>query len=429
MVAHLIQDIGLNKGEKVICAVSGGVDSMVLMDALIKAGIDVIVAHVDHQLRPESHDETLWLKDQMSQRNIRFFSEKIEIDKAKNVQNQGHWKRLAFYQKLANKVHTYKIFLGHHLNDQLEHFLMKIIRGDQPFSWSGMKDVRRYHNLMLYRPFLKLPKQVLIDYAQSHQIDYLEDPSNQSTHYFRNQIRHLFVPKILEKDPDFLRVFPGLLEQCEKAFKVDFKMHHHHGFFYLDETFYDQQKPIHQHFILQSLCEAAGLTSQISEKHFAMIHARLMKDKTAVKFQIKPGLNLIRQYQMLGAYQPRKINALNFEVEKFGTYALNNTRQIIITDEKIRHPYINKIELCYNENTFPLRIRYPLKGDVMRFSYGHKSLKKIFSEHKIPLPLRQCSIIVESKNEMLGILSLNLQAPQSCLTQKIYIYEVLNATQ
>lgn len=428
MIAESISKMGLDKGQKVICAVSGGVDSMVLMDALQKHGFEVVVAHVNHQLRPESYNDSLWLENQAKIRNLTFELELIEMDTRKNIQHQAHIKRLEFYEKVALKHKTKFVFLAHHLNDQLEHFLMKLLRGDQPFSWSGMDNIRSFLNFNIYRPFLNIPKAQLIDYAHHHNITFMEDTSNQSLKYFRNQIRHLVIPRIIKRNPDFFKVFPSLIQSFNKAFKFNFSIYQNQGFYYVDEAFYQLQKPMHQHYILQSLIQAQQSSSYLSEKHFEMISNRLLKDTSSVSFKISNEITLIRQYQMVGTYTHLTQIHDPLVFHHPGAYALNGQREIIITPEKIRHPYINKIELCYNENTFPLRIRVPFQGDVMRFSYGHKSLKKIFSEQKIPTPLRRLVYLVETQDGILGILSLSLQSDFSKSSKKIYLYEVLNAT-
>jgi len=427
MIAQSIQNIGLSKGQKVICAVSGGVDSMVLMDALQKEGLNIVVAHVNHHLRPESDSEASWVQNVATQRNLDFELGHIHLNQNQNTQHQAHWDRLKFYQHLTDKHKTSIVFLAHHLNDQLEQFLMKLIRGDQPFSWTGMEGVRSFLNLNLYRPFLHIPKQDLVDYAKIHKVQYLEDASNKDLKYFRNRVRHLLVPKLIEEQPDILTVIPSLLDSFKKAFKIDFNLYKNQNFYYVDEHFYHRQKPIHQYFILQSLMQANQVSYHLSEKQFNMISTRLSKDQTPVNFKMTEGVSLIRQYQMIGAYQERNLDSFHLSIKNPGTYPLKNQHHVIVSLEKIRRPFINQIELCYNENTFPMHIRFPNQGDVMRFDYGHKELKKIFSDHQIPKPLRPYLYVVENAQGIAGILSLSLYPKSQNGSKKIYIYEVLNA--
>jgi len=426
MIAHSIQKLSLAKGQKVICAVSGGVDSMVLLDALQNHGFNVIVAHINHQLRPESKDEALWLENEVKKRRLTFEKAILNLDRQKNIQNQGHWKRLNFYQELALKHDTTFVFLAHHLNDQLEHFLMKLIRGDQPYAWSGMKRIRSFFNLTLYRPFLDIPKTSIIDYAKQNSIPYIEDSSNQTLKYFRNQIRHLLIPRLIEENPNILKSTPLLLELFDKTFKLDFKIYHNQGFSYIDGGFFKTQSRIHQDYILHSLLHTLKPSIYFTEKQLEMMHKRLSKDESSVRFKITGSTYLIRQYQMLGVYDTSAFKDCLIELNQVGTYPLDADRHIIVSLEKIRRPHLNQLELCYNKITFPITIRNPIEGDIMRFPYGHKRVSKILSDYKIPSPLRHSSLLVETKEGVQGILTLGVHNQSPCTSQKIYIYEVMN---
>lgn len=426
MIVESIQNFGLEKGQKVICAVSGGVDSMVLLDALSKTGLEVIVAHFNHQVRSESKDEALWLEKETQARGLVFEIKKLELDLNKNMHHQAHWKRLEFYLALSKKHQTDIVFLAHHLNDQLEQFLMKLIRGDQPYAWSGMKKIRSFLTLKLYRPFLDIPKSSLIKYANQKGLGYLEDPSNQSLKYFRNQIRHLLVPKLLQENPYILGDLPKLFKLFDKAFKCEVHIYHKMGFYYIDERYFHLQKPIHQAYILHILSKRIHHHSHFTQKHIEMILRRLSKDRSSVRFEISKGMYLIRQYQMIGIYQEIDIPMNPILIYNFGTFSLNSHSSVIVSHEKIRHLHVNAVELCYNKISFPITIRTPKKGDFMRFPFGHKKLKKIFLDHKTPLPFRSKSYVVETPEGIQGLLSLSLSNDLPCEMQKIYIYEVLN---
>jgi tRNA(Ile)-lysidine synthetase-like protein len=426
MIVKSIQNFGLEKGQKIICAVSGGVDSMVLLDALCKTGFEVIVAHFNHQVRSESEHEALWLEKETQARGLVFEIKKLELDPSKNMHHQAHWKRIEFYLHLSKKYNTNIVFLAHHLNDQLEQFLMKLIRGDQPYAWSGMKKIRSFLTLKLYRPFLDIPKSNLIEYAKEKGLDYVEDPSNQSLKYFRNQIRHLVIPKLLQENANLLEDLPKLFMLFDKTFKCDFQIYHKMGFYYIDERFFRLQKPIHQAYILHVLSKRIKHDSHFTQKHIEMMLSRLSKDSSSVRFEISKNVYLIRQYQMIGIYQKTDSLLTPILIQDFGSFPLNSYSRVIVSREKIRHLHVNAVELCYNKITFPITIRTPQKGDLMRFSFGHKKLKKIFLDHKTPYPFRSKSYVVETQEGIQGILSESLSNDVPCDMPKIYIYEVSN---
>ena len=426
MIIQSIQNFGLKKGQKIICAVSGGVDSMVLLDALCKTGYDVIVAHFNHQVRSESKDEALWLEKEIQTKGLVFEIKKLELNPNKNMHHQAHWNRLEFYLELSKKHQTNFVFLAHHLNDQLEQFLMKLIRGDQPYAWSGMKKVRSFLTLKLFRPLLHIPKSNLIEYAHENGLAYVEDSSNRSLKYFRNQIRHLLIPKLINENANLLNDLPKLLILFDKAFKLDFQTYHKLGFYYIDERFFHLQKPIHQAYILHTLSKRIQNHSHLTQKQIDMMLSRFSKDNSSVRFEISENVFLIRQYQMIGIYQKTDFEMPPILIQEFGTFPLNSDSSIIVSREKIRHLHMNAVELCYNKITFPITIRSPQKDDFMRFSFGHKKLKKIFLDQKTPLPFRSSCYVVETQEGIQGLLSLSLSNDLPCKRQKIYIYEVLN---
>jgi tRNA(Ile)-lysidine synthetase-like protein len=163
-----------------------------------------------------------------------------------------------------------------------------------------------------------------------------------------------------------------------------------------------------------------------TEKQLEMMHKRLSKDESSVRFKITGSTYLIRQYQMLGVYDTSAFKDCLIELNQVGTYPLDADRHIIVSLEKIRRPHMNQLELCYNKITFPITIRNPIEGDIMRFPYGHKRVSKILSDYKIPSPLRHSSLLVETKEGVQGILTLGVHNQSPCTSQKIYIYEVMN---
>lgn len=426
MIEQSIQNFGLKKGQKIICAVSGGVDSMVLLDALSKTGYDVIVAHFNHQVRSESENEALWLEKEIKAKGLIFEIKNLELDPHKNMHHQAHWNRLEFYLELSKKHETNLVFLAHHLNDQLEQFLMKLIRGDQPYAWSGMKKVRSFLTFKLFRPLLDIPKSKLIEYANENGLAYVEDSSNQSLKYFRNQIRHLLIPKLINENANLLNDLPKLFMLFDKAFKLDFHIYQKMGFHYIDERFFHLQKPIHQTYILHTLSKRIQNHSHFTQKQIDMMLSRLSKDSSSVRFEISENVFLIRQYQMIGIYQKSDFKMPSLLIHELGSFPLNSDSSIIVSLEKIRHLHVNAVELCYNKITFPITIRSPQKDDSMRFSYGHKKLKKIFLDQKTPLPFRSSCYVVETLEGIQGLLSLSLSSDLPCEMQKIYIYEVSN---
>ncbi len=203
----------LPEGRAVVVAVSGGLDSMVLlnlMDAL-KARFKwtLHVAHFDHRLRgrASSADEK-FVRGQAEKLGLEFhFARWDDAEKKKLIKQHGtemaaREARLGFLGKTAHAVKSKHVVLAHHADDQAELFFIRLFRGAGSFGLGGMRmktGLKSPVSCSLIRPLLGFPKSALADWAKSKRIRFREDASNQDFRYVRNRIRHELIPR-LESD-------------------------------------------------------------------------------------------------------------------------------------------------------------------------------------------------------------------------------------
>lgn len=205
----------LTDNSRYLLAVSGGLDSMVLLDffrrfAKKKFKSRFIVAHLDHGLRPESGDDAQWLQDACAAQNLDCVSTRIKIKDLLASSQHSSLEALArecrydWLLSQAQKHDCRYIVTAHHANDQAETILMRLIRGSQR-GLSGMPYCRALEDCILIRPFLGLTRTELESYAQYHQIVWREDASNHSQDFFRNRVRSQLMPLLLEENPQLLQ--------------------------------------------------------------------------------------------------------------------------------------------------------------------------------------------------------------------------------
>lgn len=177
-----------------LLACSGGVDSMVLLDLLHKSTFNFAVAHCNFQLRGEESDadEDL-VKQQCATLAIPFFSKRF-FTKAYAEENKlstqmaARELRYTWFAALMKEQGFTHLITAHHLNDQVETFLINLSRA------SGLKGLSGIPTNQVVRPLLGVQKQKIVNYAQEQHISWREDASNASDAYLRNQLRHQLLP-------------------------------------------------------------------------------------------------------------------------------------------------------------------------------------------------------------------------------------------
>mgnify|MGYP000919703478 CR=1 FL=1 len=185
-------------GAPILVACSGGVDSMVLIDVLLKLHHTIAIAHCNFQLRgEESTADERFLQDFALKANIPFFSIKFDTKKFKannavSTQMAARALRYDWFEKIRKENGFHSIATAHHLDDQLETIILNITKGTGIAGLTGMQP----KNGHIIRPFLSCSKQEIATYAETNLIPFREDSSNASDDYQRNLIRHQIVPTL-----------------------------------------------------------------------------------------------------------------------------------------------------------------------------------------------------------------------------------------
>ena len=134
---HILDDIIFN--DTVVAGISAGPDSMCLLHLLQTRTNNIVVCHINHNVRKQSKKEEEYLREYCKNNNLIFESMTIDNYKENNFENEARKKRYAFYEKVLNKYHSKYLFLAHHGDDLIETVLMKIIRGSNIEGYSGIK--------------------------------------------------------------------------------------------------------------------------------------------------------------------------------------------------------------------------------------------------------------------------------------------------
>lgn len=185
-----------------IFAVSGGVDSMVLLDmARQLSGVTIVVAHVNHGIRQDVHKDL----DLVAQYCKQYGLELTTTDLALGVgtsEDTARRARYEFLQLCRKKYNAHAIVLAHHQDDLIETAIINIMRGT---GWRGVAPFAERSDIV--RPLLDYTKDQLIGYARAHHVPWREDSTNTDESYLRNYVRHTICPTLDQKDAHWRETF------------------------------------------------------------------------------------------------------------------------------------------------------------------------------------------------------------------------------
>ncbi|MEA3238879.1 MAG: tRNA lysidine(34) synthetase TilS [Candidatus Bipolaricaulota bacterium] len=200
----------LQPREKILVAVSGGVDSTVLLDILYRLaqeyGVNLAVAHLDHRLRGEESEEDARFVSQLAEQyGLPLISESIDVgavaaEKKMGIEEAARVVRMRFLRETMARVGAAKIAIGHTANDLAETMLFNLIRGTGTTGLAGIRPV----NPPFVRPLIDVTRAEVVAYAHEHNLSWREDRSNTDTSFTRNRIRHELIPLIEELNPNLI---------------------------------------------------------------------------------------------------------------------------------------------------------------------------------------------------------------------------------
>jgi len=193
-----------SQGSSVAVALSGGVDSMLLAEALYRLQLPFIALHVNHGWRgQESERDAVWVKKWCQEKKISFHFKKLS-SKLPQTEAAGRQARLTFFAETAGKNGISEVWLAHHADDLAETFLLQLLRGAGPEGLSSLQTRKSLEPLTLVRPLLPFRKTELVSFAKAWKLEWREDASNQSDDYLRNRVRGKLIPylkKLTGRDP------------------------------------------------------------------------------------------------------------------------------------------------------------------------------------------------------------------------------------
>lgn len=206
----------LQPGQRIIVGVSGGPDSLCLLDCLHRLGYQVLAAHLDHQLRPESPEEALFVQQIAQSYGLETLIERADIvGSSGSLEEKARLARYRFLVQSAKEEGIHHIATGHTADDQIETILMHFLRGAGPSGLRGMLPLTRMDDwagipeaagMVLIRPLLGITRDQTQAHCAAIDLEPREDKSNLDMSFTRNRLRHQLLPLLETYNPGIRRV-------------------------------------------------------------------------------------------------------------------------------------------------------------------------------------------------------------------------------
>ncbi len=391
----------------IVCATSGGVDSVCLLHILKDLGYKVILAHVNHNKRPESEMEMRAMEQLSIDLSIPFEYLSYHYDEADNFHNQAHNARYDFFKDVCVKHNTNVIATAHHLDDQIETVLIKIINGSNLYGYGGISPYYEEDGFRIIRPLLFSTKEMLYDYAKNNSYQFFEDSSNSEDDYLRNRVRHHVVPFLKENSNDIYNKITSYSNQIKEAFNFIRGL----SIKYLNEN--NNKIDINSYLDLDVALQKDIISLMLEgydiEKNYRIVMQihKLLQDKAGnARLNLNSGYVFVRAYDV--AYiSSDEDNALSsVKIEDGLEINYGNKYKIYFSKTKPQNN-AKYIKLCYNDIVLPLAVRPWKNGDAIEMKFGTKKISRLFIDNKIPLDQRnQIPVIVDSRDKILWVYDL-----------------------
>jgi len=417
---HLNNSFSFLNNKELLLAISGGIDSVVLLFLLKKLNYNIYLAHCNFHLRGiESDEDEQFVRNLAALFNIKLFVKHFDTkqvaEKEKiSIQMAARELRYAWFNQVLKEQQLDYLITAHQQDDVVETFLINFTRGTGLSGLTGIAEVNGH----VIRPLLPFPRNKIHQYAKENNISWREDSSNASTKYFRNKIRHKIMPILKELNPNFMNSFSNTIQylkesstiindtiqqlkekvitQTKNGLEIDINkinsLNNPKSYLYeiLKEygfTEYDNVKTL--------LSAQSG--KQLYTKNYRLIKNR----ETFLLTKIKEG-NDFKNENILIDIQEDTAEILNpihlqFTIQKNINYKVHNTSK--------KEVHLNK-ELL----KFPLIVRKWQKGDYFYplGMHGKKKVSKFFKDEKLSILEKENTWLLCNKKDIVWVIGKRL---------------------
>ncbi|MBQ5778220.1 MAG: tRNA lysidine(34) synthetase TilS [Oscillospiraceae bacterium] len=419
-VFDTIRKFNIEKDAKILVALSGGVDSSVMLDVLLRIkdelSVSVCAAHLNHMLRGEDADsDEAFVREKCKKYGIEFLSERIDVmslseETGQSTELAARNARYDFLSRAKREMRATHIATAHNANDNLETILFNLTRGGGLRGLCGIPPVRDD----IIRPLIGCTRKEIEEYAKMQGVSFCTDKTNDETEYSRNKLRHFVVPTLLELNP-------AAVENAARTSEI----------LRADCAFMSDAAATYANKISTSAtsCRRDGLTGEkalasrvcdffaakalgketfsLEYKHVQMILMLAGGNSPSGKLNLPGGLVVRRSYEEI-IFEKETVASENIPLSLsegeslWGDYVISVKKSE--KSQKI-HNLLNTFFVPYDKIQGNLQIRPRKEGDEIKLPKRRtKSIKKLFVDEKLPRPERDKVPVIADDEKVFAVL-------------------------
>jgi len=415
-------------GDRVVVAVSGGADSVALLDILAflpDLRLHLVVAHLNHSLRgAESDEDERFVAELAASRGLSFVCERVDVRALSlrerlSLEDAGRRARYEFFDRLAEQCGASSVALAHHADDQAETLLLRLLRGAGVTGLSAMSPRRGGR---FVRPLLAISRAEIEGYLRSRGLSFRVDTSNADTAFLRNRIRHELIPHLARINPEISRrlaVTADLLAADEEvleaavdaALKRALRERADESVILDLSALLREPRGIRYRLYRRAVSLVAGTLRGLTYKHVLQIDELARSSKPNLGIRVPGGVAITRAYGLVTFGIGAKDASWDDEIviEGPGCYSLPGGRELVVT---VAPPPADVGALppekaCFDLDRapFPWVVRGVRPGDRIRplGMVGTRKVKDIFIDEKVPQTQRRTVPLVFSGGELVWV--------------------------
>ncbi len=405
----------LTDGDTIVLGLSGGPDSMCLLDILIKINkkIKIVAAHINHNIREESDQEAQFIKDYCQEKKVLLETTKFsKKSKDKNyTEAELREKRYIFFENMIKKHNAKYLFTAHHGDDLIETILMRITRGSDLKGYAGFDLETPKDGYSIIKPLIFTTKKDIEKYNEDNSIPSAEDQTNKSGKYTRNRYRHNVLPFLKQENPQVHLKYLKFSQELEKYYNyvnriVNEEFQKRYKDNYLDLKDISKLDDFIIEGIIKKILDINYPDNLylVSDKHTEMIKGLINNKAPNSQLNLPNNLIVKKRYNKLTITKESSTKEDYCMELKVNTLLPNNRTISILSKTEESSNFYTRLKS--SELVLPLYVRNRKPGDKMTIknSEGSKKVKDIYIDCKIEIDKRDNEpIVVDSKGTIVWL--------------------------